>query len=318
MSKKIEVHRHYNLVEMSQEDPEVKAWLGESYKPIGPYFDGKVTGTGLDFKEQRMLLPEFIGVEASDKDFRRKVTETYDNFIIKIPKDGISLEVGLEDDSKPLSETNLPLQLPDYLKYRFIIRHPDVAQNKEEAQRSYSKKFYIVDPNQVTAQALSVNTLEDKAYELYMRFKDDSVKVDQILTMLGRNVSNLKKDKILVFKQYASKNPKLDTVQQSEAFKKFIDICEDKDLEMKFLIEEGIAIQYLKRVGANILYNETSQQIGVNMEDTVLYFKNPKNSRELNLLKAQYQTKAKKGNEYLPKDEQEVQAKTKKVVQETE
>jgi len=310
MSKKvIEIHRHYNLVEMSQEDPEVKAWLGESYKPIGPYFDGKVTGTGLDFKEQRMLLPEFIGVEVSDKDFRRKVTETYDNMVIKIPKDGITLEIGLEDDSKPLSETNLPLQLPDYLKYRFILRHPDVAPTKEEAQRSYSKKFYVVDPNQVTKQALSINSLEDKAYELYMRFKDDTVKVDQILTMLGRNVANLKKDRILVLKQFATKNPKLESAQQTEAFQRFINVCEDKDLEMKFLIEEGIAIQYLKRVGNNIVYNETSITIGVNMDDAVLYFKNPKNSRELNLLRVQYQQKAKKGDEYLPKEIQDTKSK---------
>jgi len=310
MSKKvIEIHRHYNLVEMSQEDPEVKAWLGESYKPIGPYFDGKVTGTGLDFKEQRILLPEFIGVEVSDKDFRRKVTETYDNMVIKIPKDGITLEIGLEDDSKPLSETNLPLQLPDYLKYRFIIKHPDVAPTKEEAQRSYSKKFYVVDPNQVTKQALSINSLEDKAYELYMRFKDDTVKVDQILTMLGRNVANLKKDRILVLKQFATKNPKLESAQQTEAFQRFINVCEDKDLEMKFLIEEGIAIQYLKRVGNNIVYNETSITIGVNMDDAVLYFKNPKNSRELNLLRVQYQQKAKKGDEYLPKEIQDTKSK---------
>lgn len=318
MSKKIEIHRHYNLVEMSQEDPEVKAWLGEAYKPLGPYFKGKVTGTGLNFEEQRLLLPDFLGIETTDKNFRSAVLAHYDNLLIRIPKEGITLEAGLENDAKPLSQDNFPISLPDYLVFRWAVEHPDVAQTKDEAQRSYSKKFYVVDPNQVSAQALSVNSLEDKAYELYMRFKDDSVKVDQILTMLGRNVANLKKDKILILKQYASKNPKLEATQQAEAFKKFIDICEDKDLEMKFLIEEGIAIQYLKRVGSNILYEETSLPIGVNMQDAVLYFKNLKNSRELNLLKAQYQTKAKKGNEYLPKEEQDLLSKPKKVKEEAE
>lgn len=303
MSKKIEIHRHYNLVEMSQEDPGVKSWLGEAFKPIGSYFKGKVTATGLTFEEQKFLLPDYVGMESTEKNFRDKVRDTYTDMLIRIPKEGKVLEIGLEDNSKPVSPTNFPLVLKDYLEYRFIIEHPDVASSKDDAARSYSKKFYVLDPNKVSAQALSVNTLEDKAYELYMRFKDDSVKVDQILTMLGKNVANLKKDKILILKQFASKNPKLEPTAQTEAFEKFIQICEDKDLEMKFLIEEGIAIQYLKRVGANILYNETSQQIGVNMDDTVLYFKNAKNSRELNLLKAQYQNRAKKGNEYLPKTE---------------
>lgn len=318
MSKKIEIHRHYNLVEMSQEDPEVKAWLGEAYKPLGPYFKGKVTGTGLSFEEQKMLLPNFLGMEASDKNFRSAVLAHYDNLLVRIPKDGIVIEAGLENDSKELSEDNPPISLPDYLVYRWAIQHPEVAPNKEQAQRSYAKKFFIVDPNQVSAQALSVNSLEDKAYELYMRFKDDSVKVDQILTLLGRNVANLKKDKILVLKQFASKNPKLDATQQAETFKKFIAICEDKDLEVKYLIEEGIAIQYLKRVGNNIVYTETSLPVGVNLDDAVLYFKNPKNSRELNLLKAHYQEKAKKGNEYLPREEQDSAPKPKKVKEETE
>lgn len=317
MSKKIEIHRHYNLVEMSQEDPAVKAWLGEAYKPLGPYFKGKITGTGLSsFEEQRLLLPDFLGIESNDRNFRAEVMRHYDNLLVRIPKEGLTLEIGLEkDNSKPPSLDNQPISLRDYLIYRWAVEHPDVALTKDEAQRSYSKKFFILDPNQVNAQALSVNSLEDKAYELYMRFKDDSIKVDQILTMLGRNITNLKKDKILVLKQYASKNAKLDPTQQAEAFKKFIDVCEDKDLEMKFWIEEGIAIQYLKRVGNNIVYNETSIPVGVNMSDAVLYFKNPKNSRELNLLKMQYQQKAKKGDAYLSKEAQE--AKTKEVSTET-
>lgn len=309
-SKIIEIHRHFNMVEMSQEDPEVKAWLGETYKPIGPYFDGKVTATGLSFEEQKLLLPTHLGIEASDKDFRRTIMNFYDTFIYKVEKDGLKLEIGLEDSTKRLGEElsdgskNMPILIGDYLKYRHAIRHPDVAENKEAAERNYRARFYIKDPDKVSKQALSINTLEDKAFELYMRFKDDQVKVDQILTMMGRDVSSLKKDKILVLKDFSKKNSKLGEAQQKEAFKKFITICEDKDLEMKFLIEEGIGIQHLKRVGQHILISETGKQIGESMDDAVLYFKNPKNSRELNLLKAQYEMKMKKGKPYLPKEEQ--------------
>lgn len=319
MSKIIEVRRHFNLVEMSQEDPEVKAWLGESFKPIGPYFDGKVTATGLEFAEQKLLLPELLGIEYTDKDFRRSVMNHYDNLMYNIPKDGLKLEIGLEDDNLALGATlpdgslNMPISIKDYLKYRHLVGHPHVAENQEEAQRGYIKKFYVHDPNKATAVALSINSLEDKAFELYMRFKDDTVKVDQILTMMGRNVDSLKKDKILVLKDFSKKSTKLSEAEQKESFQKFINICEDKDLEMKFLIQEGIAIQYLKRVGQSIVYSETGRQIGENMAEAVLYFKNPKYSRELNLLKAEYQTKSKKGTSYLPKEDiAELEAPTKK------
>lgn len=306
MDKFIEIHRHFNLVEMSQEDPEVKAWLGEAYKPIGPYFKGKVTASGLDFTEQKLLLPEHLGIESNDKDFRRIVNNFYDNLLYRVNKDGLRLNIGLQDNSKPLHESNLPECLPDYLKYRHAIEHPDVAESKEVAVRDPRKRFYVHDPSKANEQALSANSLEDQAFALYMKFKDDEVKVDQILTMMGRDVAALKKDKILVLKEFSKKNSKLSEMDQRDALKKFINLCLDKDLEMKYLIQEGIAIQYLKRVGTNILYGESGKQIGVNMEDTVLYFKNPKNSRELNLLRAEYETKLKKDKRYLPKEEETV------------
>jgi hypothetical protein len=64
-----------------------------------------------------------------------------------------------------------------------------------------------------------------------------------------------------------------------------------------------IGAQYLRRVGMNIVYTETGDKVGDNIDDAVLFFKNPKNSRALNLLKAEYQAKIKKGKDYLPKED---------------
>lgn len=302
----IEVHRHFTLVEMSQEDPEVKAWLGQSYRGIGPYFKDKATATGLTFEEQRLLLPELLGIEASDKDFRRTVNRFFDELVTSVPKDGLQLQIGLEDDNLPLSATNMPINIMDYIKYRHIKGHRDVAMNKPEAEKTYGKRFYINDPEKASAAAISLNDLEDEAAVIYMKYKDDAIKTDQILTMLGVNITHLKhEEKILKLKGLSQKNFKLSEADQKEAFNKFIKVAQDKDLEYKYLIQEMIGAQYLKRVGNNILYAESGKIVGDNMEDAVLYFKNPKNSRELNLLKAEYNTKIKKGDAYLPKENPE-------------
>lgn len=304
--KIIEVHRYFSLVEMQQDDPEVKAWLGQTYRGIGPYFKDKITATGLSFEEQKILMPSIIGIEYSDKDFRKSVVRFFDELVTSVPKDGLKLQIGLEDSTKPLSENNMPLHPMDYIRYRHLKEHRDVAANRQEAEKGFGKKYYILDPEEVSKKALDINTLEDTCTELYMRFKDDNIKVDQILTMLAVNITKMKpEEKILKLKFFAQKNPKLNVSEQREAFEKFKTIATDKDLEYKYLITEMIGAQYLKRVGNAIYYNESGKPIGDRMEDAVSYFKNPKNSRELNLLKAEYSTKIKRGDEYLPKENPE-------------
>ncbi len=307
--KTIEVHRHFSLVEMQQTEPEVKAWLGQSFRAIGPYFKDKITATGLTFEEQRIILPEYLGIEATDKDFRRKVVEHYDSIITQIGKDGIKLNISLEDDSKPLSLDNLPVNIKDYVHYRHLIGHPDVASNKAEAEKGFNKRFYIVDPNTVVAEANKINDLEDRAMTLYMKFKDDIIRTDQILTMLGTNIKGMtKQEKVIALKEYAMRTPGLNETVQKEGFLHFIGIVEDRELEYKYLITEMIGAQYLRRVGHNIVYSETGEKVGDNLDDAVLFFKNAKNSRALNMLKAEYQAKVKKGKDYLPKEDPTIKA----------
>lgn len=306
MSKIIEIHRYFNLVEMQQNDPEVKAWLGQSFRGIGPYFKDKATATGLTFEEQRLLLPELLGIEHTDKDFRKVVIRFFDELLTSVPKEGLKLQIGLEDDSRPLAADNMPINIMDYIRFRHIRGHRDVAMNEAEAAKTFGKRYYIVDPEAVSNSATSLNTLEDKTLVVYMKFKDDRIKTDQILTMLGVNIKNMKpEEKILKLKELSQKNPKLNDYEQKEAFERFLTVAEDKDLEYKYLIQEMIGTQYLKRVGNNILYSESGKKVGDNLEDAVLYFKNPKNSRELNMMKAEYNTKIKKGDAYLPKADPE-------------
>lgn len=308
--KVVEVHRYFSIADMSQTDPKVQDWLAQSYRAIGPYFKEKATGTGLSFDEQKLLLPEILGVEHSDKEFRRVVNRHYDSLVLPIPRGGLKLQISLYNDNEKLSESNMPINPQDYIKWRFIQGHPEVAKDMSDAARfSVQKRFYVHDADKATKEAVDINTLEDKATNVYMKYKDDKIKLDQLLTMLGVNIKGMKhEDKVLKLKGYSKKDTKYVTeLDQKVAFENFIEASEDKNMEYKYLIQELIGAQHLQRVGQNIVYKETGNSLGDNMEDAVLYLKNPKNSRELNLLKAQYLQKVKHGTEaYLPKDAEEL------------
>jgi hypothetical protein len=309
MSKTIEVHRHFNLVEMQQDDPSVKAWLGEAFKPIGPYFEpgGKAVGTGLSFKEQNILMPEQLGIESTDKDFRRAVTDFFHNILTNVPKDGLKLEVGLEDDKAELSKDNMPINVREYIIFRHLLKHPQVAPDRPTAEREIMRRFYLVDPHKVAASVNAINKTEDEALGLYFKHKDNPIKVDQILTMMGINARDMKRDqKVVKLKQLASKDPKLNSTEQAELFKNFIETCNDVNLETKYLVEELIAIKYLKRIGTSVLIDESNESLGDNMDEVIHFLNNPKNSKTLNVLKAQYQFKVKKGKDFEVPKAQEV------------
>jgi len=308
-SRKIEIQRHFNLVEMSQEDPEVKAWLGQSYKPIGPYFKDKVIATGLNKDEIKLILPSSagVGMDPEDKDFRRAVENFYHNLLTRVDKDGLILEIGLQEGGEEISEQNLPINIKDYIIYRHALTHPHVARSKDEAARDQTKRFYIVDPNQTAKAAMKSNEVEDQAMAIYYKYREDMIKIDQILTLMGRNIDKMdKNDKILELKKLAQRNRELSERAQIEQLNRFISIAEDKNLELKFLIEEAIAIKYLSRVGNNIVYAENGNLVGENLEDAVLYFNNPKKTRELNLLKVNYSEKSKRGKTYFKNKDKDV------------
>lgn len=296
--KFIEVKRFYGLIEEAQSDDSVKEWLGESWKPIGPYWDKKAVGTGLTFEEQRILLPEYLGIEATDKDFRKKVENTYHEMLTPVPKHGLKLNIGLrEDNNEPVSETNFPIVLKDYLAYRHLIGSSEVAESEFEAKRNPIKKFYLVDPDKVSGEAVSINKLEDEVLQLYFKHKDDDLKVDMILSLMNvSGVYNMKKDdKQIKLKEFATRRPNLNEYQQKEMYNKFKSVATDKDLETKYLITSLIGAQVLEKVGTAILFKETGEKIGDTVKEAVLFLNNAKNTRFTNKLRAEYNMKVRQG-----------------------
>lgn len=318
MSRIIEIHRHLSFAEGAQSDPEVKAWFDGAFRPIGPYFEGKKTATGLSFDELSLLMPDIIGVESDNKqEFRREVRDYFDSILHRVPSNGLKLEIGLENDNLPLGRDNLPLNIKDYVAYRHIKGSPKVAMSLDGAEKDPTKNFYIVDPEEVTSETLKLNALEDEALTQYFQFKDDDVKVDQVLTMMGVNIRGMDhSDKVIKFKSMVIRNENLSEPDQRSAFMRFIDLCKDPDLSMKYMVQELIGAQVLEKVGTAILLKESGQKLGDNLRETIMFLNNDKNSRILNMLKAEYQAKIKFGSSFSPQVVPDNSAMAKKVEKE--
>lgn len=295
MSKVILIHRQLSFAQSAHTDSDVLDWFNQSFKAIGPYWKGKVVGTGLTPTEQKLLMPYLHGVEADDRDFRKATARFFDEILTRIPPKGLKLEIGLEDDGLPVSENNMPLDISNYVTYRHAIGSPGLAMSKDMADRDPTKKFYIEDPDAITVTDLELNDLEDKAIAAYFKHKDDELKVDQILTLLGINLKNLSSaDKLLKLKQASRRAEGKGESEQRHELQRFIDICDDQDLALKYLIQEMVGAQVLEKSGMSIFIKESGQLIGQNAREAVLYLKNPKNSKVYNMLRGQYQTIVKK------------------------
>ena len=70
--------------------------------------------------------------------------------------------------------------------------------------------------------------------------------------------------------------------------KKFLKISLDKNLDIKAEIEQLVEASVLRKIGNQIIYGDVT--IGEDMTDTVVYFKNKKNSGAINSMRAQLKT----------------------------
>ncbi len=291
MSKKIKIHRQLTFAQAAHRDAEVVDWFSQAFKAVGPYFSKRVTGTGLSLAEQKLLMPHVLSMDPEDKDFKASVKKFFDEILTILPPGGLVLEIGLkEDDKLPLSETNMPINIEDYVKYRHAKNHPWMALSKEEADRNPTKRFYLEDPDANVVTATNLNDLEDKALAIYFKYKEDELRVNQILTVMGKKVKTLDSaKKQLEFKALTRRRAELSASDQELNLKRFIEVSEDPDLMFKFLVEELIFAKVLERVGTTILIKETNKTIGNDLRSAVIYLKNPRNSKDYNFLRSQYQ-----------------------------
>jgi len=277
----------------TSERPELEEYFAGSSVSVVSYF-AKGTArpaSGLLIPEENLLLPHVLGIPAEDRDFRKEVNNYYSNINSKIPamsipardEDGLPLEIGLYIDNKaPISRENLPLNVEQYLRYRQIIGHPQVGaglegETEDDAKGNQMRRFYVHDPAKAQTTTLSSNEMRDQALLKYVAVKTNPRTVRMYLTLLGVNVNSLRAGEELTrLRDIAEKNPA-----------DFLKISGDKNLEIKYMIEELVHYKILTRVGERVLNGNT--EIGRSLLEAVLYLKDSHNTAVFASLKAALQ-----------------------------
>lgn len=294
-SKKVRLKRNPTFLAGSQ-TPEAQEFFGLASQGIGSYFEStnaNRVASGLTTAEELILLPAVLGLPAGDRDFWAKRNEFYGALEVKVPyKEGIELEIGLTDNSEPLSATNLPINLHQYLRYRFVANHPWVAQSETLGRGNQLKSFYIHDDVEHTEGVATLNDAKDEATVHFLKLKNTAAKVEMMMTLMGVDYRD-------IVGQNAKQTAQLRVEKLRDLLNadpvKFTKIHEDRDFEVKYNVRMMLNTQVLKQVGQKILITETGESLG-NEEAAVQFFKDEdENSDKIGVLKAKLQEAVKAG-----------------------
>lgn len=226
---------------------------------------GKIN-PGLSNDEVKKFLPDIVQVSADDTKFNKEVQEWYANLVVHVP---IELEIGLD-------ENNEPIQLLDYLKYRFAKINPAVADNKTDAEGSANPavKYYFQDPDGEKKKATAKNKLEKEAMKGYLKISDSTEEMSNVLQAAGVDIRHMDDNDI---------DLALSAMVKAEPAK-ILEVLGDKNLKTKAFINKCISGGILRRVGQSIL--DGDEILGHTLEEAVIYLDDKANSELLTTLKA--------------------------------
>jgi len=219
-------------------------------------------------EEEKKYMQGILDVNPDHNDWPKYARNYWAEMSIPIGFTGVELEIGMDDN-------DMPLQIMDYIKYRFALKHPHVAMTKDEMDADFNKRFYIQDL-----------TREDKSRNNEIQIKKDA---DKEFIKLSSSAKNMKR----VLRLLSNVNPDRMTADQIEnslyeiknsSPKKFFRIATDKNLELKAEIEEMVSAGVLRKIGNQIIFID--EVLGDTTEDTVIYLKDKKNSGKLTILRA--------------------------------
>lgn len=277
-SKEVTVYRKLPFAAEAQKD--LADYYNAARYSVGSYWkdlNSKVIGSGMEDWEVKLLLPDLIGIDATDKDFRKEANSYFDIINTFIPPErGLTLQIGLSKDNDAiLSPDNMPISVEEYVKYRHISGHPECAPSRDAAVGDPTKLCYVSDPTAEMDNESKRNALIDEATALYLSAKKDPAKVAKYLTLLGKDPDTVPKAKhISTLKDLVVGKPQ-----------EFIDLSKDESLNFRFFLAQLVKTKIVNKVGARYVDSETNKQLGVNEKDAVFYLQDKENENIVKLYK---------------------------------
>ena len=233
-----------------------------------PVLDSTGTYKNVLTKNEKKFLEEFMGLEYDALSIYKKVDNYWDNFIVRLTKQGIVLD---------LSDPN------DYIKYKVLRANNDIIADSLETLRDRPRptyKFYMTIEDEETAIANDNMTAIMKCYKEFGKYESDYDTLKCVVELIeGKPLSsNVKLDAI---------KAKVNTLIQ-ERTKEFLKTITDDYLSEIVLIKKALASGVIAKRGDYYYLASDNKPLCNNNENPVLsvaarYISLPKN-QELRLL----------------------------------
>lgn len=240
--------------------------IADAKRKLGSVFVNSAPLRGLTHDEEEKYMPLVIGISAKSNEFAKKLSDYWKDFTIEIPHSGIVLNIGL-------NEKNEPINLTDWIKWRWVILHPFVAESKHTMVGQ--KRFYIYDPAQEAKRTNAKIGVKKAAYREFLKVSEDPKTMARIIRVLGKRnpIGMTSEEHENMLGQIIETDPE-----------GFFKVATDKNLEMQDLVLQLTEVEILRKVGASYLYHDTV--IGNTMEEAILFMRNSSNSLAIAEMKA--------------------------------
>lgn len=235
---------------------------------IGSIFVGRQPLRGVEGEEAKKYLPGIIGLPAEHPDFPAREKEYWASMRVKIPFEGKELDVSTHENGDPIN-------VEDYITYKWCSKHRQVADSKEEMDAISGKKFYIYDPKKDLLKRNKRVQISKDADKEFIKASADAARMRRLLRVL----SDSNPDKLSALEV---ENNLYDIKTKNPA--KFYKAATDKDLDLKDEIAEMIQKDIIRKIGNQHIHGD--ETLGEDLTDTIVYFKNKKNSGAVNALRA--------------------------------
>ena len=219
-------------------------------------------------EEEKKYMKGYLDVSPDHVDWPKHAKLFWAELTVPVGFTGVELEIGTD-------ENGMPLNLEDFIKYRFALKHPHVALTKDEMDSDFGKRFYIQDlsrDDKVKNNKIQVRKDADKEF---IKVSSDKKNMRRILRLLAQVNPDRLTDEQVENQLYELKD---------KSPMKFLKIAIDKNLELKAEVEEMVTAGVLRKIGNQVIFID--EVLGDTLDNTVVYLKDKKNSSTLTVLRA--------------------------------
>tara|TARA_R100000951_G_scaffold29886_1_gene25795 strand:+ start:8469 stop:9272 length:804 start_codon:yes stop_codon:yes gene_type:complete len=217
-------------------------------------------------EDEKKYLKGLLDVTPEHVDWPKHTKEFWAEFSIPVGFEGVELEVGKDEDGNPLD-------IMDFIKYNFALKHPYVSISEAEMMKNSQKYFYIHDTAKKDLERNNHIQLKKEADKEFIKLNED--KMRRVFRVLGSlNPDNLTGEQV--------ENLLYDIKEKSP--KNFLKTATDKNLDIIAEIESMISAGVLRKIGNQIIFID--EVLGDTLEDTIILLKDKKNSGKLTTLRA--------------------------------